>query len=246
MFIKLFLEKDSLCLSGISGLSQAQNNVTLLKEHFKIILIDAEEEFSIQKKIIRYSCPIFDTLNIAKSKEGICMRLENKKVIALVEEEFEDLELWYPVLRLREEGATVHLVAKEAKKKYTGKYGVPAESDYDFSEINPEEYDGILVPGGWAPDKLRRYDEVLKMIHHMNEAKKPIGQICHAGWVLISAGILRGKSVTSTPGIKDDMMNAGGIWKDEAVVTDGHIISSRRPPDLPPYVKAFADYLAKQ
>ncbi|MGP4039950.1 type 1 glutamine amidotransferase domain-containing protein [Gracilibacillus sp. D59] len=174
------------------------------------------------------------------------MRLENKKVIALVDEDFEDLELWYPILRLREEGATVDLVGKEANQKYIGKYGVPANSDYAFSDINAEDYDGILVPGGWAPDKLRRFPEVLEMVRYMDQAKKPIGQICHAGWVLVSAGILRGKKVTSTPGIKDDMTNAGGLWSDEPVVTDGHIISSRRPPDLPPYVKAYADFLANQ
>ncbi|MBM7679660.1 DJ-1/PfpI/YhbO family deglycase/protease [Gracilibacillus alcaliphilus] len=172
------------------------------------------------------------------------MRLQDKKVIALIDEEFEDLELWYPVMRLREEGAAVDLVGQEAKKKYTGKYGVPAQSDLAFQEVNAEEYDGILVPGGWAPDKLRRYPEVIKMVQHMHQAKKPIGQICHAGWVLVSAGILSGVKVTSTPGIKDDMTNAGALWKDEAVVIDGHIISSRRPPDLPPYAKAYADVLA--
>jgi protease I len=173
------------------------------------------------------------------------LRLQNKKVIALVEDDFEDLELWYPVLRLREEGARVDLVGKEAKKKYVGKYGVPAESDFAFTDISPEDYDAILVPGGWAPDKLRRYSEVIDFVKHMDSAEKPIGQICHAGWVLISADILKGKHVTSTPGIKDDMTNAGATWSDEAVVTDGHIISSRRPPDLPPYVKAFADKLAE-
>lgn len=174
------------------------------------------------------------------------MRLKNKKVIALVGPEFEDLELWYPVLRLQEEGATVHLVGEEAGKKYPGKYGVPAVSDYSFTDVSPADYDAILVPGGWAPDKLRRYSEVLDFVRHMDENKKPIGQICHAGWVLISAGILQGKKVTSTPGIKDDMTNAGAIWSDEAVVTDDHIVSSRRPPDLPPYVKEFADVLAQQ
>ena len=172
------------------------------------------------------------------------MRLKDKKVIALVDEEFEDLELWYPIYRLREEGAIVHLVGNEQGKTYRGKYGVPAVSDYDFAGISVEEYDAILVPGGWAPDKLRRYDEVLEFIREMDRAKKPIGQICHAGWVLISADILEGRKVTSTPGIKHDMMNAGGIWSDEAVVVDGHIVSSQRPPDLPPYVKAFADVLA--
>lgn len=173
------------------------------------------------------------------------MRLRNKKVIALVEHEFEDLELWYPILRLQEEGAEVHLVGKEANKKYIGKYGVPAESAYAFSDINANDYDAILVPGGWAPDKLRRYPEVISFIRIMNNAKKPIGQICHAGWVLISANILQGKRVTSTPGIKDDMTNAGATWVDEAVTVDGHLISSRRPPDLPPYVKAFADKLTE-
>ncbi|SHG54918.1 type 1 glutamine amidotransferase domain-containing protein [Ornithinibacillus halophilus] len=173
------------------------------------------------------------------------MRLKDKKVIALVEEEFEDLELWYPVLRLQEEGAEVHLIGKEANKKYIGKYGVPAESKFAFKDINADDYDAILVPGGWAPDKLRRYDEVIEFVKVMDRAKKPIGQICHAGWVLISANILQGKKVTSTPGIKDDMTNAGATWVNEPVVTDGHIISSRRPPDLPQYVKVFADVLAQ-
>ncbi|MNI89394.1 General stress protein 18 [compost metagenome] len=100
------------------------------------------------------------------------------------------------------------------------------------------------MPGGWAPDKIRRYSAVLKLVQDFNEAKKPIGQICHAGWVLISAKILEAVTVTSTPGIRDDMENGGAIWKDEPVVTDGHIISARRPPDLPPYGKAFCDALA--
>ncbi|ASF37878.1 protease [Halobacillus halophilus] len=174
------------------------------------------------------------------------MRLENKKVIALVSKDFEDLELWYPLLRLQEEGATVHLVGEEAGKEYPGKYGVPATSDYAFGDISPADYDGILVPGGWSPDKLRRFDKVIEMVQHMNEQRKPIGQICHAGWVLISADILQGRKVTSTPGIKDDMKNAGATWYDEAVVKDEHIVSARRPPDLPPYAKAFADLLAEK
>ncbi|MFG6150500.1 type 1 glutamine amidotransferase domain-containing protein [Halobacillus sp. B23F22_1] len=173
------------------------------------------------------------------------MRLENKKVIALVSKDFEDLELWYPVLRLQEDGAAVHLVGEKAGAEYPGKYGVPATADYAFEDINPADYDGILVPGGWSPDKLRRYDRVLEMVRHMDENKKPIGQICHAGWVLISANILEGRKVTSTPGIKDDMKNAGAEWFDEAVIVDEHIVSARRPPDLPPYAKAFADLLAK-
>src|SRR5690625_103813 len=107
------------------------------------------------------------------------MRLKDKKVIAILDHDFEDLELMYPVLRLREEGATVHLVGPEANKKYIGQHGVPAESDYAFTEINAEDYDAILVPGGWAPDQLRRYSEVLEFITVMDKAEKPIGQICH-------------------------------------------------------------------
>ena len=163
-----------------------------------------------------------------------------KKIIALISDDFEDLELWYPVHRLREEdGVEVHVVGEEAGKIYVGKYGVPCTSDYAFGDIDPEDYDGILVPGGWAPDKLRRFPEVLAMVRAMDSAQKPIGEICHAGWVLISAGILKDKNVTSTPGIKDDMENAGAIWHDVASVVDGHIISARRPPDLPAYMKDY-------
>ncbi|TWI58922.1 type 1 glutamine amidotransferase domain-containing protein [Halalkalibacter nanhaiisediminis] len=173
------------------------------------------------------------------------MRLQNKKVMTVLDHDFEDLELWYPVIRLQEEGATVHFIGNERNQTYIGKYGVPATSDFAFADIKADDYDGILVPGGWAPDKLRRYPEVLEYVKQMDQAKKPIGQICHAGWVLISAKILHGRTVTSTPGIRDDMENAGATWVDEAVVVDENLISSRRPPDLAPYAKAFADALAK-
>lgn len=172
------------------------------------------------------------------------MRLTGKKVLCLVDEEFEDLELWYPVNRVKEEGAEVVFAGPKKQHVYTGKYGVPAQADITFEEMNPDDYAGLLVPGGWAPDKLRRYPEVLRAVRRMDELKRPIGQICHAGWVLISAKILKGRKVTSTPGIRDDMENAGATWIDEPVVVDGHLISSRRPPDLPPYAKAFCDALA--
>ncbi|WP_064093291.1 type 1 glutamine amidotransferase domain-containing protein [Rossellomorea aquimaris] len=173
------------------------------------------------------------------------MKLKDKKIIQLVSGDFEDLELWYPVLRLREEGATVHIVGEKAEEEYIGKYGVPITSEYSFKDINPEDYDAILVPGGWSPDKLRRYEDVIKLVQSMNKDKKPIGQICHAGWVLISAKILDGVKVTSTPGIKDDMENAGASWINEPVVVDGHIVSSRRPPDLPDYMREFIDVMEK-
>lgn len=164
------------------------------------------------------------------------MRLKNHKVISLVDHAFDDLELWYPVIRLREEGAQVDIVGPEAKVTYVGKDGVEVESDYAFSDVDPENYDAVIVPGGWAPDKIRRYTDAKNIVKHMHENDKAIGQICHAGWVLISADILQGKTVTSTPGIKDDMTNAGATWVDEPVVTDGQLVSSRRPPDLPAYL----------
>ncbi|MCK9906430.1 DJ-1/PfpI family protein, partial [Frankia sp. Cpl3] len=105
-------------------------------------------------------------------------------------------------------------------------------------DVDANDYAGVLVPGVWAPDKLRRYPEILSFIQAMDKAKKPIGHICHAGWVLVSAKILQGVKTTSTPGIKDDMVNAGAVWVDEEVVVDGHIVGSRRPPDLPAYAKA--------
>ncbi|MDG5789944.1 type 1 glutamine amidotransferase [Evansella sp. AB-P1] len=171
------------------------------------------------------------------------MSLHEVRVISIIEDEFEDLELLYPHYRLQEEGAITHIAGVDVEKTYRGKYGVPVKPDYSFEQINIEEYDALLIPGGWAPDKLRRYDEVLRMVHYMNEKKRLIGQICHAGWVLISADILRGKKVTSTPGIKDDMENAGAIWHNEEVVVDGNIVSSRRPPDLPAYGKRLAETL---
>ncbi|WP_085521522.1 type 1 glutamine amidotransferase domain-containing protein [Tuberibacillus sp. Marseille-P3662] len=174
------------------------------------------------------------------------MRLEGKKVVQIASKDFEDLELWYPVLRLREEGATVHIAGESASEGYTGKYGVPVDSGFAFKDIDPNNYDAMLVPGGWSPDKLRRDKDVLSIVRKMNEQQKTIGQICHAGWVLISAKILDGKQVTSTPGIKDDMENAGATWLDEPVVVDGNLVSSRRPPDLPEYMREFIRVLENQ
>ncbi|SDB62694.1 type 1 glutamine amidotransferase domain-containing protein [Butyrivibrio sp. INlla16] len=168
-----------------------------------------------------------------------------KKILQLVSDDFEDLELWCPVMRLREEGFRVDLVA-EKPGLYHGKYGVPCEVSLSFHDVDSKDYDGILVPGGWAPDKLRRFPDVLQIIREMNDDSKLIGQICHAGWVLASAGILAGRKVTSTPGIRDDLLNAGAIWLDEPCVVDGNIVSARRPPDIPDYMKALVDVLQRQ
>ena len=169
-----------------------------------------------------------------------------KRILSLISDDFEDLELWYPVLRLREEGCTVIIAGEKKGQLFHGKYGVPCTSDVSFYDVDPDDFDGLLVPGGWAPDKLRRFPEVLNIVRKMNEKNKVIGEICHAGWVLISAGILEGRQVTSTPGIKDDMENAGATWLDTASVVDGNIVSARRPPDLPEYMIDFIRVLREQ
>lgn len=162
-----------------------------------------------------------------------------KTIIQLVHNDFEDLELWYPVLRMREAGFRVILAGEAAGEKYIGKYGVPATSDVSFSQADAADAAGLLVPGGWAPDRLRRFPEVLQLVRDIDAAGKPVAHICHAGWVLASAGILKGRVLTSTPGIKDDLVNAGASWKDEEVVVDRNMVSSRRPSDLPAYMRAF-------
>lgn len=170
--------------------------------------------------------------------------LQGKRILAFTDDEFEDLEMWYPVLRLREAGAEVVVAGLYANHMYTGKYGVPLQSDASFEQLRAEDFDGLYVPGGWAPDKLRRYESVLKLTRDFHEAKKPIAHICHAGWVLISAKICEGYTMTSTPGIKDDLINAGATWVDQEVVVDRHIVSGRRPPDLPAFTLAFVNLLA--
>ncbi|WP_282941680.1 type 1 glutamine amidotransferase domain-containing protein [Paenibacillus sp. RC67] len=172
------------------------------------------------------------------------MELKGYKVLAFVDEEFEDLEMWYPVLRLKEAGAEVHLVGPKAGTVYHGKYGVPLTTEYAFEDVVSEDYIGLYVPGGWAPDKLRRYADVLRLTKEFHETEKPIAHICHAGWVLASAKICAGYTMTSTPGIKDDLENAGAIWVDKEVVVDRNIVSGRRPPDLPAFTKEFVRVLA--
>ncbi len=163
-----------------------------------------------------------------------------KRILAFVDDIYEDLELWYPKLRLEEEGFHVTVVGPEADTIYRGKHGYPCKSEAAFSEIRSSDYAALLIPGGFAPDRLRRDPVVLQIVREFDAAKKPVAFICHAGWVLISAGLLKGRRATSTVGIKDDMQNAGAIWSDEPLVVDGNLISSRTPRDLPVFAKAFA------
>ncbi|PWE01346.1 type 1 glutamine amidotransferase domain-containing protein [Marinilabilia rubra] len=171
------------------------------------------------------------------------MELKNKRIAAVVHEIFEDLELWYPVIRLREAGAEVVLAGEKPGAQYTGKHGLPASADIGYDDLNADDFDGLIIPGGYAPDKMRRYPRVLEFVKKMDEAGKPIGIICHAGWVTISANILKGRKATSVSAIKDDMVNAGVNWVDEPVVVDKNLVSSRTPVDLPEYAKALLDLL---
>lgn len=171
------------------------------------------------------------------------MSLKDKRILALVHEDFEDSELIYPIYRLAEEGIRVTLAGEKAKEPYHGKYGIPVVSDLAYGEVDPADYDGLVIPGGWAPDRIRRYPEALDIVKYMDDHSKPIAQICHAGWVAVSAGILKGRKVTSVPAIKDDMINAGAQWVDQEVVRDRNLVSSRRPPDLPAYMRTFIQLL---
>ena len=165
------------------------------------------------------------------------------RIATVVDDIYEDLELWYPRIRLEEEGWKVVVAGPEARKSYSGKHGYPCQSDVSFADLRAADFDALLVPGGFAPDRIRRDPRVLSLVREMNGAGKLIGFICHAGWVLISAGILRGRRATSTVGIRDDMVNAGALWADEALVVDGNLVSARTPADLPVFAKGMVDWL---
>jgi protease I len=166
-----------------------------------------------------------------------------RRVLVLVESAYEDLELWYPALRLREEGMEVVVVGPE-RILYTGKNGYPCKPDRTLDEVDAADFDALVIPGGWAPDRLRRDARVLALTRAFDRDAKPIAMICHAGWVPISARILEGRKVTGVSAIKDDLENAGATFVDQSVVVDGHLVSSRRPADLPDFCKALIALLA--
>ncbi len=166
-----------------------------------------------------------------------------KRILAFVDDVYEDLELLYPKIRLEEEGWQVTVAGPEAGRTYKGKHGYPCRADAAIADMASGDFDALLIPGGFAPDKLRRDPKVLSLTREFDAQQKPIAFICHAGWICISADILRGKTATSTVGIRDDMRNAGADWVDEALVIDGHLISSRTPKDLAVFAKALVERL---
>ncbi|MEZ6122694.1 MAG: type 1 glutamine amidotransferase domain-containing protein [Planctomycetaceae bacterium] len=170
------------------------------------------------------------------------MQLTGKTFLAFGGEDYEDLELWYPRLRLIEAGAQFVIAGQKAGEQFRGKHGYPCKADIAIQGLQTSAYDGLICAGGWMPDKLRRDPEVLRVTREFAEAGKPVAAICHGGWIPISAGVYRGVRVTGSPGIKDDLINAGALFEDAAVTVDRHFISSRRPDDLPDFCRAIIQF----
>ena len=169
--------------------------------------------------------------------------LEGRRVLCFVGDDYEDLELWYPKLRLEEAGAHVILAGVSDGATYKGKHGYPCMADVALSEMDAADFHGVICPGGWMPDKLRRDPNVLELLQAFDASRKLIAAICHGGWMPISAGIYRGVKVTGSPGIKDDLINAGAHYVDEPVVVDHNLITSRVPDDLPMFCQAIVAML---
>ena len=167
-----------------------------------------------------------------------------RTLLTFVDDLYEDLELWYPKLRLEEAGYATRLAALELKT-YRGKHGYPAKADLLLGEARSADFCGLLIPGGFMPDKLRRDAKVLSLTREFFAQGKPVAFICHGGWIPISARILKGKRATGSLGIKDDLENAGALWVNEPVVVDGNLISSRTPLDLAVFAKALVDFLLR-
>ncbi|MCK5940909.1 MAG: type 1 glutamine amidotransferase [Planctomycetes bacterium] len=162
-----------------------------------------------------------------------------------VGDDYEDLELQYPRLRLLEAGFEPVLAGQQAGARYRGKHGYPATSDVAVGDVDPADFAGVLAPGGWMPDKLRRDPAVLAFVRACDASRKLVASICHGGWICISADIVRGRDYTGSLGIKDDLVHAGARFVDAPVVVDGHHVSSRKPDDLPQFCAAMLDVLAR-
>jgi protease I len=172
-------------------------------------------------------------------------QLTVSNILIFTGDDYEDLELWYPKLRLEEAGIGVTLAGLEPGKTYRGKHGYPCASDASIDEIESSQFDGVICPGGWMPDKLRREPKVLELIREFDRDGKLIAAICHGGWMPISAGVYRDVKTTGSPGIKDDLVNAGCEWIDAEVVVDRHHITSRRPGDLPAFGREILKFLGR-
>jgi protease I len=171
------------------------------------------------------------------------MELTGKKIAILIEDMFNTHEFWYPYFRLKEAGAEVVVVCASGKTVYTGKPGTEATADVNVENVSAADFDGVVIPGGYAPDIMRRYPKMVQLVRDLFDSGKVVAAICHAGWMLASAGVLKGKCATSYFAIKDDMVNAGANWIDAEVVIDDNLITSRTPDDLPAYMRAIISAL---
>lgn len=171
------------------------------------------------------------------------MRLEGKRIAYLVEEGFEDLEFWVPLMRLQEEGAEVVVVGTGRLEEFRGKHCLTARPDTTADRVAASDFDGVVIPGGWAPDKLRRFDSVKRLVREAYELNRIVAAICHAGWVPISAGIVRGHRATGSSGIRDDLENAGATWVDEPAFRDGVLVWGRVVEDIPDFCRELVHAL---
>ncbi len=174
------------------------------------------------------------------------MSLKGKRIAVLVDQLYQELEVWYPYYRLKEAGAEVYLVGAEKGKSYPSKVGYPAVAEKSYAELRAEDYDGVVAPGGFAPDHIRRHPAATSFVHWVNKAGKLVAAICHGPWVLCSSRMLKGGKVTSFFAIKDDVINAGADWVDAEVVVDRNLVTSRKPEDLPAFCAATIDVLERQ
>jgi protease I len=168
-----------------------------------------------------------------------------RSVLVFIGDDYEDLELWYPRLRLVEAGFEPILVGLAGSQDYRGKHGYPGRSDVAVADVVADHHDGVVVPGGWMPDKLRRDPQVLGIVRHFDQKGQLVASICHGGWLCVSADVVRGRRYTGSAGIKDDLVNAGAVFEDAPVVVDGHHVSSRKPDDLPSFMAAVLEQLGR-
>ena len=171
------------------------------------------------------------------------MAKKSQRIAILVEDHYQVLEIWYPLLRLAEEGIAVTTIGTGKKDVYQSKEGYPITVDTSIEKVKAGDFAGVIIPGGWAPDFLRRYPKVVDFVRKLNADGKIVASICHGGWLLVSAGIIQDRKVTSFFAIKDDLIAAGGIYLDKDVVVDKNLITSRKPEDLPVFVAAIIKLL---
>lgn len=172
------------------------------------------------------------------------MKLKGKRIAILAEDLYQDLELWYPLLRFREEGAEVLVVGSGRSKSHTGKYGYPVQVDKSAQEVKADQFDAVIIPGGYAPDLMRRHPAMVSLVRNAALKGKVVAAICHAGWMLASAEVIQGKTVTAFFAIEDDLVHAGANFVDQEVAVDGNLITSRQPEDLPAFCRAILNALS--